>query len=231
MPVILFSMRKKALAIIIAAAAAAAGVLAVVHFTRPSVAFIDSGAFPKGYDLPRPSSFFSYRMTGNPERADIVITAPDAVIPEGVDSYLFGRNALDGESPAAVLGIDEAAMWSVAAGEKEPVLLYEETSAVGKLAADSLGIPSVTYQGRISSANIEEISRQIPPEGTVLAITPATSMSLFRTDHSWSLVMDVRDAAAMDTTDCDAAVSIDWDATVMNLLSGKEELSYCLIPM
>ena len=231
MPDILFSMRKKAIAIIIAAAAAAAAVLAAVHFTRPSVAFIDSGAFPQGYDLPRPSSFFSYRVTGNPERADIVITAPDAAIPEGVDSYLFGRHALDGESPIAVLGIDEAAMWSAAAGAEDPVLLYEETSAAGKLVADSLGIPSVTYQGRISSANIDQVSRQIPPEGTVLAMTPSTSMSLFRADRSWKLIMDVRDAAAMDTTDCDAAVSIDWDAAVMNLLSGKEELSYCLIPM
>ena len=101
----------------------------------------------------------------------------------------------------------------------------ERATTVLTLFSDTFG------KGRISSANIDQVSRQIPPEGTVLAMTPSTSMSLFRADRSWKLIMDVRDAAAMDTTDCDAAVSIDWDATVMNLLSGKEELSYCLIPM
>ena len=42
---------------------------------------------------------------------------------------------------------------------------------------------------------------------------------------------DALDAAAMETSDVDKAVSIDWDSTIRNLLSGNAELSYCLISL
>ena len=65
----------------------------------------------------------------------------------------------------------------------------------------------------------------------LLMLTPETSMELIRDGGSRNVIMDIRDAAAMETTEVESAVSIDWDASVENLLSGKAELSYCLLSL
>ena len=176
-------------------------------------------------------------MTGNAAKADVVLVAPAASVPEGVEAYLFGREAEDGEEPVAVLAIDDEAMWECAA-EEGAVVLYERSTAYARDIAEhleslGLGIEAVTYSGRISGANAEQVRSEIEEAGadTVLAITPSSSIALLREEHPWRIVMDVRDAAAMETTRVDAAVSIDWDATIQSLLSGNAELSYGLIAL
>ena len=114
--------------------------LAVFHFTRPSVAFVTSDSFPSGYRLPSPHSFFKYRRTGNAENADLVIVAPDAAVPAGVEAYLFGRDAEEGESPAAVLAIDEARMWESAAADGSFAVIYEESSSRAAAIASHLAL-------------------------------------------------------------------------------------------
>ncbi len=212
--------------------------LAVFHFTRPSVAFIASDSFPPGYRLPSPYSFFKYRRTGNAGNADLVIVAPDAAVPAGVEAYLFGRDAEEVESPAAVLAIDEERMWESAAADGSFAVIYEESSSraaaiASHLAALNENAVPVTYMGRISSANIGQVVSAVDASGadTLLMLTPETSMELIRDDGSRNVIMDIRDAAAMETTEVESAVSIDWDASVENLLSGKAELSYCLLSL
>ena len=56
-------------------------------------------------------------------------------------------------------------------------------------------------------------------------------MSFIRDASDCVIVVDALDAAAMETSDVDKAVSIDWDSTIRNLLSGNAELSYCLISL
>lgn len=230
-------MRRRTLLTIASIVIAAALAFLAFHMTRPSVAFISSESFPDGYDLPRPGNILEYRMTGNAAKADVVLVAPDASVPEGVEAYLFGREAEDGEEPVAVLDIDDEAMWECAA-EEGAVVLYERSTAYARDIAEhleslGLGIEAVTYSGRISGANADQVRSEIEESGaaTVLAITPSSSTSLLREEHPWRVVMDVRDAAAMETTRVDAAVSIDWDATIQSLLSGNAELSYGLIAL
>ncbi len=208
------------------------------YMTRPSVAFISTLSFPDGYVLPEPGNIFKYRMTGNMQKADIVITAPDSPVPQGVVSYLFGRDAEEGENPAAVLAIDEGKMWETALAEGSAVLLYEESSVAAKEIASHLRsvdpeIGEVVYTGRISGANADGILNEIKENGSerVFALTPSSSMALFRSTDSFQIVMDIRDAAAMETTAVSEAVSIDWDGTIENLISGSAELSYCLISL
>ena len=205
----------------------------VFYLSRPSVSFVSSGSFPDGYELPEPGNIFEYRVIRDASSADLVIVAPDAVVPSGIDSYLFGREAAEGESPIAVLAIDEPAMWESALSGND-VLLYEGSSNAAVAISDHLksiepGIKVVTYSGRISNANIDQIRKALEESGAerILALTPSTSMELFRSSHPWHVVMDVRDAAAMETTAVDEAVSIDWDESIENLFSGQERLSYC----
>ena len=210
----------------------------IFYFTRPSVAFVASSSFPPGYELPEPGNILRYRMTDNIGNADLVITAPDAAVPSGSDSYLFGREAEDGESPAAVLAIDTGRMWESALPLGSAVVLYEESDPASREILSHLeeidpDIKSVSYSGRISVANIDSVRSSIESASAeyLFALTPSTSMELLRSDHQWSVVMDVRDSAAMEATEVDYAVSIDWDATVDNLLSGNAELSYTLLTL
>ena len=76
-------------------------------------------------------------MTGNAAKADVVLVAPDASVPEGVEAYLFGREAEDGEEPVAVLAIDDEAMWECAA-EEGAVVLYERSTAYARDIAERL---------------------------------------------------------------------------------------------
>ncbi len=232
-------MRKRAAIIVIAAAAVLSVSAAAFLFSRPSVAFVTSGLLPEGYELPQPGNILEYRMTDNLQSADLVITAPDAALPEGVPSYLFGRKAEEGESPLAVLDIDEGEMWECAITEDgRYAALYEETSSAAKAAADhlrSLGadVTDVTYTGRISGANLDQVSSAISDAAAaaVLALTPSSSTELLRSEHSWRIIMDARDAAALESTACDDEVAIDWDATIRSLLSGNAELSYRLVSL
>ena len=227
--------RKKVLVIVIAVLLCVSVALALFHSTRPSVAFITSGSFPRGYDLPEPRSFFSFRRTSDASSADLVIVPPDAEVPSS-GGYLFGREAEEGENPSAVLGIDNGRMWAEAIDEGRYAAVFEESSLLASSimeVLEPLGVVPIPYMGRISSANIDSVRREIASAeaDTVLLLTPSTSMSLIRSDHEWSVIMDIRDAAAMDTTEVDAAVSIDWNRTVQDLLSGVEELSYCVLPL
>ena len=208
------------------------------YMTRPSVAFIKALSFPPGYELPEPGNILKYRMTDNAASASLVITAPDAAVPVGVDAYLFGREPVEGETPLAVLGINEGEMWRTALDGGSVVLLYEESSVSARRIAEYLkaldsDIAEVTYTGRISGANMDSVKSSIPDDENtrVLLLTPSSSMGLLRSPHSWRAVLDIRDAAAMETTEVDMAVSIDWDNTIENLLSGTAELSYRLISL
>ncbi len=226
--------KKSIVLLIILASLIVAGAL-LFYFLRPSVAFIRSDLFPSGYELPGPSAL-RYRLTGNPIGADLVIVSPDAAVPPGVPAYLFGREAEDGETVEAVLAIDNGRMWEQALRDTEIALLYEESSVYGREVADYLSsidgnVRSVTYTGRISGANIETVRKEIAGAGIVFALTPSSSVEILRSAHSWPVVMDIRDAAAMETTAVDEAVSIDWNKTVENLLAGRAELSYCLVAM
>lgn len=208
------------------------------YMTRPSVAFIKALSFPPGYELPEPGNILKYRMTDNAASASLVITAPDAAVPVGVNAYLFGREPVEGETPLAVLGINEGEMWRTALDGGSVVLLYEESSVSARRIAEYLkaldsDIAEVTYTGRISGANMDSVKSSIPDDENtrVLLLTPSSSMGLLRSPHSWRAVLDIRDAAAMETTEVDMAVSIDWDNTIENLLSGTAELSYRLISL
>ena len=129
-------------------------------------------------------------------------------------------------------------MWRTALDSGSVVLLYEESSVSARRIAEYLkaldsDIAEVTYTGRISGANMDSVKSSIPDDGNtrVLLLTPSSSMGLLRSPHSWRAVLDIRDAVAMETTEVDMAVSIDWDNTIENLLSGTAELSYRLISL
>lgn len=232
-------MKTRIKALIIAAAIIVALLLAAlaIYFTRPSVAFITSGLLPEGYDVPSPDgSFFRYRRVSSPDGASIVITAPDAAVPEGIDSYLLGRVPEDGENVIATLLIDEGKMWECAPREGSTVLLYEALSEGAKSIADHLlsidsSIRTVTYDGRVSAANLDAIEEEIGDADDVFCLTPSSSMDFIRNNASHSITVDALDAAALETSVVDNAVSIDWDTTISNLLSGNAELSYCSISL
>ena len=229
--------RIKALLAVIAVLLLIAGSALIIYFTRPAVAFITSGLFPPGYDVPMPDgSFFHYRRVSSPSNADLVITAPDASVPEGVDSYLLGRLPEEGENVLGTLLVDEGKLWETALDDTSITVLYEESSVASKnivshLKAVDSSIMEVKYQGRVSSANLDTVKSEIGDAETILCLTPSSSMSFIRDASDRVIVVDALDAAAMETSDVDKAVSIDWDSTISNLLSGNAELSYCLISL
>lgn len=229
--------RIKALLAVIAVLLLIAGSALIIYFTRPAVAFITSGLFPSGYDVPMPDgSFFHYRRVSSVSNADLVITAPDASVPDGIDSYLLGRLPEDGENVLGTLLVDEGKLWETALDDTFIAVLYEESSVASKnivshlKSVDSLA-KEVKYQGRVSSANLDAVKSEIGDAETILCLTPSSSMSFIRDASDCVIVVDALDAAAMETSDVDKAVSIDWDSTIRNLLSGNAELSYCLISL
>ena len=229
--------RIKALLAAIAILLLIAGSALIIYFTRPSVAFITSGLFPPGYDVPMPDgSFFHYRRVSSVSNADLVITAPDASVPDGIDSYLLGRLPEDGENVLGTLLVDEGKLWETALDDTFIAVLYEESSVASKNIVSYLktvdsSVKEVKYQGRVSSANLDAVKSEIGDAETILCLTPSSSMSFIRDASDCVIVVDALDAAAMETSDVDKAVSIDWDSTIRNLLSGNAELSYCLISL
>lgn len=229
--------RIKALLAVIAVLLLIAGSALIIYFTRPAVAFITSGLFPSGYDAPMPDgSFFHYRRVSSVSNADLVITAPDASVPDGVDSYLLGRLPEEGENVLGTLLVDEGKLWETALDDTFIAVLYEESSVASKNIVSYLktvdsSVKEVKYQGRVSSANLDAVKSEIGDAETILCLTPSSSMSFIRDASDCVIVVDALDAAAMETSDVDKAVSIDWDSTIRNLLSGNAELSYCLISL
>ena len=229
--------RIKALLAVIAVLLLIAGSALIIYFTRPAVAFITSGLFPSGYDVPMPDgSFFHYRRVSSVSNADLVITAPDASVPDGIDSYLLGRLPEDGENVLGTLLVDEGKLWETALDDTFIAVLYEESSVASKNIVSYLktldsSAKEVKYQGRVSSANLDAVKSEIGDAETILCLTPSSSMSFIRDASDCVIVVDALDAAAMETSDVDKAVSIDWDSTISSLLSGNAELSYCLISL
>ena len=229
--------RIKALLAVIAVLLLIAGSALIIYFTRPAVAFITSGLFPSGYDVPMPDgSFFHYRRVSSVSNADLVITAPDASVPDGIDSYLLGRLPEESENVLGTLLVDEGKLWETALDDTFIAVLYEESSVASKnivsyLKAVDSSVKEVKYQGRVSSANLDAVKSEIGDAETILCLTPSSSMSFIRDASDCVIVVDALDAAAMETSDVDKAVSIDWDSTIRNLLSGNAELSYCLISL
>ena len=229
--------RIKALLAVIAVLLLIAGSALIIYFTRPAVAFITSGLFPSGYDVPMPDgSFFHYRRVSSVSNADLVITAPDASVPDGIDSYLLGRLPEDGENVLGTLLVDEGKLWETALDDTFIAVLYEESSVASKNIVSHLksvdsSAKEVKYQGRVSSANLDAVKSEIGDAETILCLTPSSSMSFIRDASDCVIVVDALDAAAMETSDVDKAVSIDWDSTISSLLSGNAELSYCLISL
>lgn len=229
--------RIKALLAVIAVLLLIAGSALIIYFTRPAVAFITSGLFPSGYDVPMPDgSFFHYRRVSSVSNADLVITAPDASVPDGIDSYLLGRLPEESENVLGTLLVDEGKLWETALDDTFIAVLYEESSVASKNIVSYLktldsSVKEVKYQGRVSSANLDAVKSEIGDAETILCLTPSSSMSFIRDASDCVIVVDALDAAAMETSDVDKAVSIDWDSTISNLLSGNAELSYCLISL
>ena len=229
--------RIKALLAVIAVLLLIAGSALIIYFTRPAVAFITSGLFPSGYDVPMPDgSFFHYRRVSSVSNADLVITAPDASVPDGIDSYLLGRLPEESENVLGTLLVDEGKLWETALDDTFIAVLYEESSVASKNIVSYLktldsSVKEVKYQGRVSSANLDAVKSEIGDAETILCLTPSSSMSFIRDASDCVIVVDALDAAAMETSDVDKAVSIDWDSTIRNLFSGNAELSYCLISL
>lgn len=228
-------MRKKIVLIILLIFIFAALMLSAIYFTRPTVVFIESGALPDDYDIPVPhGSLFHYRRVSSPENADLVIVAPDAAVPDGVEAYLLGREPEDDESALDTIRIDEGRLWGSALDDSSIALLYEESSATasdisGYLHTLSPGIADVVYQGRISSANIDEITDDLSSYETVFCLTPSSSMNFINNSSGYRLVMNILDAAAMETVKPYKAVSIDWTSTIENLLSGNPRAEYRIV--
>ena len=212
----------------LASIASVLAALAVFFLTRPSVAILEP-EYPAGYDLISPAILTSaYRTVSRAEGADVVIALPGAELPEGTDGVVIGSDELS---------IDESSMWKAALGEGRECILYESSDSVARSIAEGLlasddNAYAVTYDGRISVENMNRILSEVSGSDSLLMLTPSTSVRLIReNDAETSVVMDYRDAAAMDTTIVNEAVCIDWDALIRSVLSDSAELSYTLVPL
>ena len=187
--------------------------------------------FLSGYEIISPSSFsLSYRVVSDPASADLVLALPGAVLPEGIEGITIGGEGAD-------LSIDESAMWMTAMGDGVECLLYESSDQyASKIAEDLLendgNAYAVTYDERVSVENMQRLFSSVSGSDKLLLLTPSSSIRLVRENQvDADTVMDYRDAAAVETTDIDEAVSIDWDSTIRSMLSGNSELSYALVSL
>lgn len=230
------AMQRKIIIIVIAILLIVCLSSALFILSRPKVAFVTGSELPESYAISLPGNILRYRMVNNPGKADLVIVSPDAAMPP-VPCYLFGRESEEGEEPLGVLIPEEGAMWSFAPAWPAAVVYERSSSAADDLADDIIqrdgSIKRITYNGRVSVANLESVESEIEKSGAeyVLMLTPETSLSLLRAERPWKAVLDERDAAALETTAAEYAVAIDWDGTIENLLSGTGELSYRLISL
>ena len=224
--------RKLLIALPIAAIAAAAAIFLSFYLTRPSVSVLSS-ALPDGFDVFGPSRLTSsFRLTGNASKADLAIVMPSVPVPSDAEGrvVLFGRAAEEGESPDLVLIPDPPLMWESALSEGSECILYESSDRIASDIAERLieadgNAFEVTYSGRVSVANEEEIARKTADADTVLYLTPASSLRTMRTS-SIPAVVDFIHGAALETTAVSGTVGIDWDRTIEGLLSGSDALSY-----
>ena len=219
---------RKRIFMALASIASVLAALAVFFLTRPSVAILEP-EYPAGYDLISPAILTSaYRTVSRAEGADVVIALPGAELPEGTDGVVIGSDELS---------IDESNMWKAALGEGRECILYESSDSVARSIAEGLlasddNAYAVTYDGRISVENMNRILSEVSGSDSLLMLTPSTSVRLIReNDAETSVVMDYRDAAAMDTTIVNEAVCIDWDALIRSVLSDSAELSYTLVTL
>ena len=223
------AVKKRVLAVVIIILAVLLGAL-VFFLTRPRVAIYEPG-YPSGYEIISPSSFsLSYRVVSDPASADLALALPGAILPEGIEGITIGGDGAD-------LSIDESAMWMTAMGDGVECLLYESSDQyASKIAEDLLendgNAYAVTYDERVSVENMQRLLSSVSGSDKLLLLTPSSSIRLVRENQVVAdTVMDYRDAAAIETTDIDEAVSIDWDSTIRSMLSGNPELSYALVSL
>ena len=138
------------------------------------------------------------------------------------------------ESPDLVLIPDLPLMWESALSEGAECILYESSDRIASDIAERLieadgNAFEVTYSGRVSVANEEEIARKTADADTVLYLTPASSLRTMRTS-SIPAVVDFIHGAALETTAVSGTIGIDWDRTIEGLLSGSDALSYAFFP-
>lgn len=217
--------------VLLAAACAAAG----YYLTRPSVVFI-SPDMPDGFSLRRPSFFTpSFRLASTPGSADFVIVMPSEIVPESEGTtVLFGRSAEEGENPDIVLVPDLPLMWMTALSDRRECILYESSDQMArkiaeKLTAEDGNAYEVTYSGRISVANHDEIASAISGADAVFYLTPSSSLRILR-DSDIPAVLDSIHAGALEITGISGAVGVDWDRTIENLISGSASISYAFFP-
>ena len=198
--------------------------------TRPRIAVFEP-EYPPGYDIDSPAWMtLSYRRVSDPGAASAVIALPGAELPEGVEGVTIGGSE-------SSLPIDEKTMWKTVLSDGTECILYEASDQTARSIADSLlavdgNAYEVTYDGRISVENIDRILDSVSGADKILLLTPLSSIRLIRNNSMDStVVMDHRDAAAMETTDVDEAVSIDWESTIKSVLRDAPELSYTLITL
>ena len=206
------------------------GIAVAFFFTRPGVAIIEP-IYPQGYEINSPAYLsFGYRRVSNPLSASAIIVLPGAELPAGLDGTVIG-------GPGSDLPIDETRMWQAALSDGVECILYESSDMVAAEIADGIiasddNAYKVVYDGRISVENIEKILESVSGCDKLLMLTPSSSIRLIRNGSiDADVVMDYRDAAAIEMPDVDEAVAIDWTSTIESVLSGHPELSYALITL
>ena len=229
-------MLKRIVAVSIIIAAILAAAAAAFIFSRPAVAFL-SADLPAGFASLRPSSLtLSFRLAGNADKADLVLVMPSENVPDtDSQTVLFGREADGDESPDLVVIPDDVLMWSLALGSGTECILYDSSSQfAAELAEELLGLDdnayAVTYSGRVSVANYDQVISGVSGADVILALTPSSSMRILRSAGIPPAITDSLHAAALDSTGISASVGVDWNATVEALLAGSEAPCYALIP-
>ena len=230
--IILEPMRRKRVLAAFLVCMAAAAMAAAVFFTRPGYAIV-LPEHPSWYSLGEPLFSLSFRKTGDCRNADVLFVMPGMSVPETSGSVILMRPAESGED-YPVLDIDEAELWAAALGDGRECIVYESSDGAASAVAAALSARdgnafSVTYDGRITDANLERTLRQMEGADKVLLLTPATSVMLARNGRlSVPAVMDFRDAGALTAASCSEVVTIDWGHLIRSALAGEAGLSYAL---
>lgn len=154
------------------------------------------------------------------KNGDLLILDPFSSSPESVDikSYRWGSSS-ENENDFIV---DEEMLWSYALSKSVGTIafLYPENLSIAEILSEKYpDVKSISYNGRISNANYDDIISKLNGIENVLLLDPESSLLVLAEEKTF--FVDFRDYPALKDKDNVKAIVPDWNSAIKEALESE----------